>query len=429
MSYPGFLALGSVEIVNHLRTTTYLRTLQCPVEATGSICATLGAYLDDPEYTTPAADDAPWYDATGDPDTKNFAGILVTNIVGLDTSSMTRTVTDNAGDGASVGRTRRRPRTIVVTAWLYGVSCCGTAAGLRWLSRALAEPECPDGIVAECNGADLCYLDCCPTEDVDAESSPFIGVGRTLHQVTCTDGPQVLAKFGRSCGACGCHQRIQVEFTLTAADPYAYRDPSNLITGLAFGETGGDCVTWSVDLDDCPDCDPPSNPYHDPALVIHRPPRPPVIVPVLGGCAPLSSEQECIAISSALIPLWAQAVPTLTIHAGADDVRNLLIGFAAVDEDDECTGESGCAFEDRFAVQLIPAGGTLVIDGARRTVRLTTAGGVTRDADSLVAGLDSQAFNWPLLCCGSYCMCLDFASDADASPTGTITVDLTVREA
>lgn len=154
--------LGGVEIVNDSRTTAYMRNGIKPETLVvngdcgcSNVLALAGC---DDEYTTPANDNAPWYDPAI-PESAEFAGFLSTEFEGLN-STFQRSVTESIGDGASLGRSRFGSRTMTWKGFLFGSSCCGVAYGLRWLGKILqGTRNCGNN----CFGDDLELLVCCPT--------------------------------------------------------------------------------------------------------------------------------------------------------------------------------------------------------------------------------------------------------------------------
>lgn len=211
-------------------------------------------------YQLPELDPAPWYDINV-PESKNFAGLLVTDVTM--SAPYTRSVTDNIVSGSVLSRLRTKGRTLVITGWLIGKTCCATTYGLRWLTSALGEPPCSD---LGCVGCDFDFLDCCPSigtgeddcvrangevfvrPDSDSEYENADQYWRRLHGVGVVDGPNVLDCKGRSCG-CGCGAILQVEFTLQSSSPYLFSLAQSVVSGLA----GPDCVTPAIN---CADADP-----------------------------------------------------------------------------------------------------------------------------------------------------------------------------
>ncbi len=154
--------LGGVEIVNDSRTSAYMRNGIKPGTLTVNGDCGCGNVLElagcDDEYTTPANDNAPWYDPAI-PESAEFAGFLSTEFEGLN-STYTRNISESITDGATLGRSRFGSRTLTWKGFLFGSSCCGVAYGLRWLGKTLqGSKNCGNN----CFGEDLELLVCCPT--------------------------------------------------------------------------------------------------------------------------------------------------------------------------------------------------------------------------------------------------------------------------
>lgn len=165
MGYDGWFRLGGQEVANNERLAAYLANGIAPLDAEVTVesCDGLAAALVDSwePYRTPLQDEAPWYDPD-DPDTWDFAGILVTEATGLDDSTRTLDVITTL-DGAGVaGRPTRGPRTVGMTAVLVGRTTAACQAGLTWL-RTLLSGDCDADEQAATLGAPLEFLTTCPT--------------------------------------------------------------------------------------------------------------------------------------------------------------------------------------------------------------------------------------------------------------------------
>jgi hypothetical protein len=154
MSFNGWLSFAGNEIINDERTLAYAKELlpgirfpvRCSTDEKG-----LSLMLDDPPYSMPQFDDAPWIDHD-DPDTYRFAGALSLGVSGLTDSTRTAEVVQNSADGGSVAGRRMATKEVRVTALLLAADEAALAAGKRWLSAALT------GGCDPCEPADLCFL-------------------------------------------------------------------------------------------------------------------------------------------------------------------------------------------------------------------------------------------------------------------------------
>lgn len=180
--------LGGTEIVNDSRTTAYMRngikpgTMQVTGDCgCGSVLQLAGC---DSEYTTPAEDEAPWYDPAI-PESAEFAGFLTTEFEGL-SSTYTRSITESIADGATLGRSRFGSRTLSWKGYLFGSSCCGVAYGLRWLGKTLqGTKNCGNN----CFGDDLELLVCCPTIEAALGYGPSLICNGTFDNNTGSWAP------------------------------------------------------------------------------------------------------------------------------------------------------------------------------------------------------------------------------------------------
>jgi len=143
-----------------LRTPSTSFVANCGCDTARPLFCDQGSGIDG-AYVSPAADDAPWYDPAV-PESAEFAGLFVEDIVGFD-STVRREVSEGAINGGSLGPLKLGTRSVTVTGWLRAKTCCAAEYGLRWLSEALVgNSACQD-----CKLGDLYMLKCCP----DAEDS------------------------------------------------------------------------------------------------------------------------------------------------------------------------------------------------------------------------------------------------------------------
>lgn len=179
MAYNGWLRLGGVEVVNDERLATYLDNGIAPLDAQVNVepCEGLSEVLstDWSPFRTPMQDEAPWYDED-DPDTWDFAGLLVTELTGLDDTTRTlEMATTLAGTGVA-GRATRTPRTVGGTAVLVGRTTEACQAGLAWLRRVL-HGACDADEQPVTSGDTLEFLTACPTPlapTADTSMSPEV---------------------------------------------------------------------------------------------------------------------------------------------------------------------------------------------------------------------------------------------------------------
>jgi hypothetical protein len=431
MPYDGYLRIGDLELVSsqaafygqHGWAQAPGRVVRDCWEAPG-LPQALGH---DGGWTTPANDRAGWYDPA-EPSSQAFGGVLITAVEGLGPGVYRRTVNEHAGIGAAVARGRHAAPEIAVTGVLLGKDCCSVAYGLRWLRAALRAQV----------DTELRYLDCIPPEpDEDCADAPtypelYGPYWRTVKRAAVTGGVEVIDRIGRNCG-CGAAEVLRVQWTMGAGLPYTFRDPAPVAAATPWeGPAVDNVFTWvrtapgepcPVDEDECSpagDCltvDPMCAPPAAPALP----------VPTSRGCeacTPFSRKRVCIDVPA--LPARVEAVPVLTIYAGASALRHAKAVFwtnpalAPVETLDPCD-----AGPPVFA-SYVPADSTLVIDGADRRTTLSCPTGAV-NAAGLLAGDGGRPFSYPALAGGTgYTLCVDV--DGAAAADAWMALDVVIRE-
>lgn len=424
------------ELWNSARLSAYLRNGYGPpgvnIKACG-FCDGLPAALacdsdgDDvietPNYTYPSdpREPAPWY-SEDDPDSADFAGLMILNIEGWETAQVSRTVIDRIGDGAVLGRSRLLPRTITVEALLIGRTCCSLKSGLRWLTYTLAQACAP------CGGVELDFFECCPGSRCTtspATSEDFDRHRRTLRNVGLTSGVVVTEKMGRSCGECGSCAYEKVEFTLTAGDPYSYGEIlCPVVDQTIVGGTVTSCVKWTQDCAD--PCAAALCPATDPNCPTPEPP-PSAPVPVVCGCDPLESVGSCVTINETLIPDFQEVVPIISIYAGSQPLRGIRVTIYNNPQQRPAEELDDCDACGQFGIGYLQADATITIDGRDRRFPVTCPGRSPANGSRLVSGVNGKAFSWPVLdSCATYTICVT-ADALTAAPDATFDVCIVPR--
>jgi len=172
MAWSGYFMFGGTELMNATRTEEYAKHLGArwfrPVYNESSI----PWLLDEPRYTTPLQDDAPWTDPDN-LDSYDFYGAYPLEVTGIEDSTVEATATESVIDGGYIGRVRKKTRTVVFSAVLTGASECAVEYGMRWLRSVLTGGPCFNQAYGSCGGVDLCYLACPPvTGEIDPTYSP-----------------------------------------------------------------------------------------------------------------------------------------------------------------------------------------------------------------------------------------------------------------
>lgn len=391
---------------------------------------------DGANYTTPLQDNAPWVDEDA-PESFDFWGAYPIDISGIEDSSRTSTVNESTLDGGIPGRIRHATKSVVFSVALLGATECAVDYGMRWLRRALLPGPCDGTLsVATCLGDDFCYLNCAPCMDPDPADGPLDPEDcldpfrRTLKKFAIISGPSVTSKRIMSDG---CATMWTVTFTGVAGTPWEYGAEIPIIedfmkpgvTNPYVSDVVGVATLNGTVTSDAGCAQQVWTPFVDPlcpALV--APPEPPTI-PL--GCyvPPANWLRRQATIPPEYIPLWDSVVPTVSISATSQDLRNLRLRFYA-NTFNTPTVQDNCAYCGDIVVSYVPAGHTLILDGVNERVYMMAPGGVQRRADSLVFATDGTPFTWPQLSCGSgYIVTFDLPQTTKVNPV--VDLSLTPR--
>lgn len=241
---------GTHELWNNNRTAEYVnkagitdggfRVVKAPCDRLPLICDAPPGDI----YTDPVVDAAPWHDAAF-PESGDVAGLWVTDITDFSNlGSRDVTVTPF---GATTSRRKLDAKTLTVTGWIVGRTCCAAQYYYRWLCNRLMERSCDTGDETSM----LSMYDCCPDSD---ESVGFTDQQlidkylRAMYNVKVAKDPTIIQKLGNCCGSgCGATS-IEVQWTYVLENPKLYRQ-----TQLAV-----ESVVWPTDVQcmdfDCTPC-------------------------------------------------------------------------------------------------------------------------------------------------------------------------------
>jgi hypothetical protein len=269
--YDGYLNFGGIELVNSERVAAYVENGIAPaglevMPCTGS-CEDFHEAVGHDPYTSPILDQPPWYDPDN-PDSFDFAGLVVLDLSGVNGSTKTVQVVERLGDGGMPVRGRAASRTMAVSALAVARTACGLEAGLAWLTAAL-HPPCSESAV--CGGSPLRGFSCCPspfcaTQDPDRPlahvvhtGDTFIGIDGAWDTVTDTFVPSSTVQEGTLAGPeYGCVDRYDAHWAVT---PLVAGGPLTVAPGAIDGTgavlldrgaeqtiTGATTVTWTAPL-------------------------------------------------------------------------------------------------------------------------------------------------------------------------------------
>jgi hypothetical protein len=375
----GWLVYGGQEIANEGRTIAYLANRETPLNPSGvpgvsdrwrvnmtPCCPCPVLFTDSDGNATPylrpditditgGGDPAPWYDPEL-PASAEFLGLLVTSIEGLD-SVVTRAVVERgaAPGGAYLGVERQGAREIVVKGTLVATTCAGLDYGRRWLTHTLANDPCDT-----CDTYALEVRTSCPPDTDPPLSDEGL---KTLYGVGLTAGPKRSAPADEH-NPC---DYLDVEFTLTAGDPWLYDCPVIQLPRTipapepSYDEAEGTFAEWAASFD-------PPTPFGVTGLVI-------TIETLTQGLSP-----------DALIP--EIRVEGYTVEPGQECTTDVPEEVGSAREGEPCY---------LLTLNDVPRESRLVLDGSRHRFTIQPSNGSEPEEDALpLVVLDSgSSYEWP----------------------------------
>lgn len=417
---------------NGLRPTTFIPGNNCLDDLqvrtlVGEVCQAAT-----PTYSSPEADNAPWYDPLV-PESAGFAGVIVTDVEGFEKAPIERPLARRVNGGAAMGQLRYTERVLDFEVQLIGSSCCSVAYGYRWLTSML-QGCCENG----CDLPDLKFFESIPNESNRSVCAPGLDGGfltlpnesnrspiRTLHQVALAEGPEVTERRGTGCG-CGCTPVMTVEFTLIAGTPWLFHDTTEVLPATPLLAAGADCendpYTWRF-CEVPPDCN-PVYPAYDPQCA--SPPAAPTAVPPALNCfcEPLAYRQKQFTFTP-VAPDWFEQAMIVTVdNPTAEPLRNVTVRFAQTTSNCDVIGD--CDWCSSLGIEYIPAFGRLIIDSARREI-VMYVNNQYFNAERTVVSANGSPFRWVDLSCGTYCVRIQ--TDAFNTPEeATIRIEAATKE-
>lgn len=329
-----YLEVGGVEVANAARTIEYLRnglgdTMQGHwILGPGSLCGVLyrenGGSCGTPEvFVSPAADPAPWYDAT-EPGSASFLGVVLLDLSGYD-STVVRPFQARVGGlgGASFADMRRGPRTWKFRAALISGDDAGAEYGLRWLTNILEASACDT-----CATTDIAVRLTCPPSDCSDDTQ-----GKwTSYEIALVDGPHLVEQWSPrgqdfQDTMAGCRDFIIAEWTMVAGNPFLYKPEEECLPA----EIVGDDVACTDICDFL---------FGDPG------------------------EPHCCTIT----PPERGTLGAIFTLQSISGMNNVLLG--AYEDCPSGTFEGDPVY--LMEISGVPAGGTVVVDGGRQTITVTT---------------------------------------------------------
>lgn len=408
--YLGYLSFAEIEIVNEARLHAYATAMDFPPTCELE-CATLRTSLEHAVYTTPAADNAPWYDPAI-PESADVAGFSLFSVTGLGSTISRPFIATNTG--VSIGTVIPSPRQMVLRFGAHAKNECASDYAVQWLLKTLAglncnQPNYPRLPSRPCGGDDMCFFSCCPTSPADVPTRLM-----TIFKAGLTGSSIIDSQPIYDCAGILC----EVEVTL-AADPYIWRTP---FTALDVTMEGATLVGTSDQLfpSNCfeSDCFIPSPPGCD-LIEPLEPPLPPV--PCIGGVTTIDGRQE-LSMNEYLMPLDMSGVskkllsaPIITWEPSDEFGTDIPIMFGLSRQN--CADEkiSPCIME---ATYLVPGySGKFVLD-----TRISAAYQIPDGCPIFVTDDNLAPSSWDRLACAEE-MCLRIWVNADTDlRAGNVTV-------
>ncbi|MGW5817277.1 hypothetical protein [Streptomyces noursei] len=447
MAFLGFLEYGGVEILNEARTAAYSARAGLGLACTP--CDGLNIALGSPDYTTPKADRAPWYDPHY-PESGRVLGMLGMDIVGTNDATGTRSPTESVGDGSVIGPLRMAHREIQVSLGVLALDECALVYAMGWLAHVLKGVSCTRD---ECSGLTLCMYACCPGDDdgdVPGQDSKYL---RHFMAVGLMDGPQQISLTGGLAGGSGGASTLTsggsrqgvsggslitavgaggagdctefgrssgtgavatgAEFTLVAGKPWAYASGIEVVEWVKLVK-GGKVAGFDPDKqreacaekqrEEGPRCD--ANPHCPfPSNI----PTVPMPVDKCYPTKPYDAWRMVKTVSPLRMPRQAEGVPWIRFDTGTKPLENTMVRFYQNLQGRDCAKypPDDCNACAEVFIPWLPANANVNIDGrsgkAWATCRQTDPEKrfITTNRRVDLVGAAGGAFVWPVFPCGT----------------------------
>jgi hypothetical protein len=365
-----------------------------PYALTGAVVACEDEPEGPPVYTTPAEDDAPWYD----PEDLRSADVLGVWLNSLVVSSPHKQSATPAQWGSSFGSVNYEGRELAIAGRVYVRNRAAAEYARHWLYEALVNSPCSPGclypdaeIMTYCNG-----------------ESPADGL-RILPEVALTDWQWDTAPdVDHDCW---------VEFTavLTSKKPWMVKLPTPVHSGLLL--TSAPFCDICGNMTSAGECPPTAN--LNPVVLqcgcADQPAR--IISSSAAQCyvRPMYVARQYVTVPMA--KLWTDGVLRLTVFGGTEgladsstpSLKNLRVRAWA--NPDDLGPEDGdtllCGFDPCADVQIgcVPYGATLVVDGSSRRAYVTLDG-QSRSARPYLSSEEGK-FTFPEYSCSGLMLAID----------------------
>jgi hypothetical protein len=252
--------------------------------------------------------------------------------------------------------------------------------------------------------------------DTAVNTACFDHYQRTIREVSCIDGPTTVNEYAPNNGA-----MRHVEFTLTSGRPWVFGSTRRVVLDRTLNKVGGDQTQDTFKLKKTIPV--PAAPAK-PTLVLDptcpKVPPPPRASAVFTDCTVSASwfVSYGVAIPGSMIPLWHDAVPTMSVLSGTVAARGVRVRFfprplGDLQDTSDLDEHSACG---QFVIDYIPANSSFTLDGQTQHASLKVPGKPRSSADHLLSGpVKGALFEWPVLTCGTdYVMVLDVDGEAQS---------------
>lgn len=371
MSHTAWIEYNEVEITNDARTAALAEAMRLGnvwLDSSGTEWVRTALSGSGYEDIT----NAPWYDA-GYVGSSEFAGVIVTDVAGLDDSSFVSDAVEYVTDGGHSGKPRNTTQALVFSALLVAKTDRGAEFGLRWLNRTLRE----NGRQVFCSGADLRYF------RFESAASPIAH----RRDVRLSRGTSVTRKRADHLGAVW-----TVTWTMTAADPYEYGEAVEVLNTLGGSPSSSYLLssgTVGMTQSSCPVYD--YTPIYDPSYpALVASPTVPDLLPDGWNISPGMGFTRYWARIAAPEPSGLVSVPTFLLSCTTQARRVRVSVWPAISpNNDQC--------DPLFVavVGYLPPNTDFYIDGEQKACYAWDGvSPVVRRTDSLVYNSDASPVRW-----------------------------------
>lgn len=375
MIFPYF-ALGCNLEINIERTSAYIASSTCAEgEFRGSKSITCdcpplhwlipedGTPAQPATYTTPAGDQAPWFDADI-PESGKFLGFAIEEVTqGAAVASRTVTTRISSSGGGVLGPIRNKERRLDFTVLMFACSEMAMEYGFRYLTDALGSSGCDE----PCSSCDAEFRDSCPPTDGSLTS---LNKGRwILKNVGAVDGPtwETPPVAGMACNV------RRVKFSLVSEYAWKFKCPVDECIDLPLAAFPG----WAVG---CTNAD---------EFFCEQ---------QYSYCS--VSESLIIGETGMIIKVKAGSVPLLHIDIAITPDK---FGYEC-DPMSRPVGYVPAVACDRIQIPAIPAGSTLIYDTSIETITLQLPGGGVVDGTPFISTVVGRPPTFPTIRCGEFCV-------------------------